>query len=162
MMDKTFILNTMQVAEYRLKETTKSSYYWQSGTKLLPNRISLSIGVEITKVQRKGRNLLNPIIGQMLGTFSSKDESTLKQYKPYCCRTQIWFNPDYPLLAGYGTIGVTAEDGKIKDTGDLIVLKSYDDWNTISIYIFKGCGNPDNMDIAMECANDVARRIAEK
>ena len=53
-----FIASTLQQATYRLKEGTKSSYYWQSGIKILPERLSISGNSEFTKVARKGRNLL--------------------------------------------------------------------------------------------------------
>ena len=76
-----FIASTLQQGTYRLKEGTKSSYYWQSGTKILPDRLSISKESEMTKVARKGRNLLHSLAGQMVGTFKIHEESSLVEPK---------------------------------------------------------------------------------
>lgn len=139
-MNQEFISKSMKVAVYQHKEGTKSSYYWQQGIRLLPNRLSIKEG-EMTNVQRKGRNAMQKIVGQLLSNFRLDEESPLKQHEPYTCRTQIWQVPLYPLFIGYGTIGISNEQGKVKDTGDLIVLYSTDQWETICIFYFAGMGN---------------------
>lgn len=63
-MNEEFIRANFQVATYTLKEGTKGSYYWSEGFSELPNRLSISKDNELTKVSRKGRNLLHPIVGQ--------------------------------------------------------------------------------------------------
>lgn len=137
-----FIASNLRQATYKLKEGTKSSYYWQSGTKMLPDRLSISKESEMTKVARKGRNLLHSLAGQMVGTFKANEESPLKVHKPFTCRTQIWAVDEYPLFIGYGTTGISNNEMGITDTGDLVVFYSSDNWSTIQIYFFRGLGNP--------------------
>ena len=139
-----FIKKSMKVAIYQHKEGTKTSYYWQQGIKLLPNRLSIK-DEEMTNVQHKGRNAMFPVVGQLLSSFKVEEESPLKQHKPYTCRTQIWQVPLYPLFIGFGTIGITNEQGKVKDTGDLIVLHSTDQWENIRIFYFAGMSNDNDM-----------------
>ena len=154
-MNEEFLKKAISVASYHKKEGTTSSYYWQEGTKLLPNRLSIS-KESITKVQRKGRNL-QKISGQCVGNFKKTEESPLKICKPFVLRTQIWQVEDYLQFIGYGTIGITGEDGRIIDTGDLMLFYADDaDWQTIRILIFKGMGNnPDNMNAAMRYASSI-------
>ena len=58
----------------------------------------------------------------------------------YVVRTQIWQIPEYPLFIGYGSIGISNEEGKIdrgSDTGDLIILESENpNWERIQIFFF--------------------------
>lgn len=154
-MNEEFVKANCQTAEYTLKAGTKSSYYWAGGFSELPNRLSISRDTELTKVSRKGRNLLHPIVGQMIGSFTQKEVSRYKEYYPYVCRTQIWNVAEYPLLLGYGTIGITNQEGKVEDTGDLLVFYTPDNWTTIKIFLFAGMGNPDDMAEAMEYANQL-------
>ncbi len=150
MISTEFIAAALLQATYKLKEGTKSSYYWQSGTKILPNRLSMSKESEMTKVARKGRNLLHSLAGQMVGAYTINEESPLKVCKPYTCRTQIWAVDEYPLFIGYGTIGVTNGEGRISDTGDLVVFESSDNWQTIQISFLRGLGKPDYLFECME------------
>lgn len=145
-----FISKAMQVAEYQQKEGTSSSYYWQRGSKILPNRLSISKN-EMTNVERKGRNVLHKIVGQLLGKYKVSEESPLKQHKPYDVRTQIWQIPLYPLFIGYGTIGISGASGRVEgDTGDLVVLYSNDSWANITIFYFAGMGNINDMEQVMK------------
>ncbi len=146
----TFLSQSMQVAYYTHKKGTRTSYYCTSGARLLPNRLSISKDNEITSVQRKGRNLLHPVAGQLLGKFRVDEDSPLKQHKPFRLRTQLWQVPLHPSFIGYGTIGISDEEGKIIDTGDLVVLLSQDEWETISIFYFAGMGNPNDMPQVMQ------------
>ena len=104
----------------------------------------------MTNVQHKGRNAMHPVVGQLIGAFKVAEESPLKKYKPYVCRTQIWQVPLYPLFIGYGTIGITNYKGNVRDTGDLIVMHSTDQWESISIFYFAGMGNPNDMPQVMK------------
>lgn len=156
-MNEEFIKANFQVATYTLKEGTKGSYYRTEGFPELPNRLSISKDNELTKVSRKGRNLLHPIVGQMIGSFTQKEVSRYKEYKPYVCRTQIWKVEEYPLFIGYGTIGVTNQEGKVEDTGDLLIFYTHDNWINIKIFHFIGMGNPENLLEAMEYASNHLR-----
>lgn len=148
-----FVMKAMSEATYQKKEGTASSYYWQNGGRMLPGRMSISKD-SITNVRRKGRNL-QKIAGQCVANFKKDEESPLKVCKPYTLRTQIWLQEDFLEFIGYGTIGITGEDGKIYDTGDLVVFYAEDDnWNVIRIFIFNGMGvDPDKRDEAMRYAS---------
>ncbi|MBS5895159.1 MAG: hypothetical protein KIC64_04970 [Prevotella buccae] len=153
-----------QEATYQRKAGTSSSYYWQSGSRILPNRASITMENEVTKVARKGRNLLHPVAGQFLGQFTRKEESPLKQNKPFHVRTQIWQDEDYPQFIGYGTTGISDAEGRVtdrSDTGDLLVFYSEDtDWQTIRIFIFAGMGkNPEHRDSAMRYASKLINGV---
>lgn len=150
-MNAEFIKANCQVATYALKEGTASSYYWMAGFSGLPNRLSIQ-NAEMAKVRRTGRNTKNRFAGQMLGTFTQKETSLYKRNKPYVCRTQIWRLDEYPSFIGYGTAGVSNEQGVVEDTGDLLVYHTADNWEHIRIFRFAGMGNPDNLMEAMEYA----------
>jgi len=142
MMARQFIEAVKKEAVYKLKEGTQGSYYYSSGARILPNRVSISREREITKVARTGRNLLHPIIGQLIGRFTKEETSPLKRYRPFFCRTQLWQIPEYPFFIGYGSIGISNNEGKINrasDTGDLVVLTTAErNWDTLRIYYFPG------------------------
>ena len=55
----------------------------------------------------------------MLGCFTKNEESPLKQNAPYKIRTQIWSINEYPLFIGYGSIGISNNEGKITKESDL-------------------------------------------
>ena len=139
-MNVQFIKCILQEATYVKKEGTKTSYLWHSGMKNLPKTLTIS-KEELSKIARKGRNLLHPVAGQMLGCFTKNEESPLKQKAPYKIRTQIWSINEYPLFIGYGSIGISNNEGKItkeSDLGDLVILYTSDDWQSIRIYYFTG------------------------
>lgn len=152
-----FIASTMKEATYTLKADTKGSYYWASGSRILPDRLSISKESQLTAVARKGRNLQHPIAGQMVGSYKKDEESPLKVNKPYVCRTQIWQVEEYPLFIGYGTTGISGEDGKIHDTGDLIVFFTPDNWQSIRVFFFTGMGSPEHLLECMEFCNTKVR-----
>ncbi len=139
MIDKHLIKALGQVAIYEKKPGTQGSYYWKQGCKILPNRLSITKD-QVTKVEKTGRNSIHPVAGQLLGTFTRKETSPLKLNAPYHCRTQIWQHPEFPNFIGYGSIGISNEQGKIdrnSDTGDLVVLETEEtSWERISIYYF--------------------------
>ena len=81
MMSAEFIAKALLSAVYVRKEGTASSYYYQKGSTILPNRLGITKG-EITSVQKKGRNLKSSV-GQLLAQFKVSEESPLKQNKPY-------------------------------------------------------------------------------
>lgn len=139
MIEERFLEAARREIIYKRKPGTSASYYYESGSRILPNRLSISRD-EMTIVRKQGRNLLHPVIGQLIGQFTKGEESPLKVNFPYICRTQIWQFPEYPLFSGYGSIGISNEKGKIdrgSDTGDLIILEAKDpDWERIQIFYF--------------------------
>ena len=139
MIEEKYIQATMQEAWYQRKAGTLSSYYHNAGCRILPNRLSISRD-EFTMVRKKGRKLIHPVIGQLLGRFTKNEESPLKANSPFMVRTQIWHIPEYPLFIGYGSIGISNEEGKIdreSDTEDLVILEvEAPDWERIRIFYF--------------------------
>lgn len=141
-MTNQFIEAIRQTAIYQRKEGTATSFYWASGTKILPQRLSIS-REEMRGTARKGRNLQHKVIGQIMGTFTKNESSALKKYAPYQLRTNIWQMDSFPTFIGYGTTGISNNMGKIdreSDIGDLVVLqKTGSDWKEIKIHYFPGC-----------------------
>ncbi len=139
MIEEKFIAAAMQETLYQRKPGTSSSFYYQAGCRILPNRLSISRD-ELSMVRKKGRNLIHPVIGQLIGQFTKGEESPLKANFPYVVRTQIWQIPEYPLFIGYGSIGISNEEGTMdreSDTGDLIILAADDpEWERIQIFFF--------------------------
>jgi hypothetical protein len=143
-------------ALYQVKEGTKASYYRISGCEDFPNRLSISKD-ELSKVSKSGRNATRYTMGQLVGRFTQKEVSMYKRHHPFNFRTQIWQCEEYPQLIGYGTIGITGWDGKIRDDGDLVVLWSADSqWSEIRLFEFDGFGkNPDQVKQAMRFVNAI-------
>lgn len=137
-MTRQFIESTLQRAIYKRKEGTITSYYWKSGSRRLPNRMGITKD-QFSRAERKGRNL-QKVTGQIKGTFTQSESSPLKKFKPYNLHTQIWSIPEFPLLIGYGTIGISNDAGNIdrtSETEDLILLYSpSSDWGEIEIFYF--------------------------
>ena len=113
---------------------------------LFPNRVVITAD-GFAQLRKKGRNL-QPIAGQFVSNFKKSEESILKQYPPYTIRTQIWKIEDYPQLIGYGTCGITNENGETQDNGDLMVFYSNNKWETITVFYFVGLAKPEFRDEA--------------
>lgn len=144
---------------YVLKEGTASSYYCQSDS-ILPKRLSISFDFDMTKVQNKGRILAEGKCGQLMGNFTQAEESPLKKNKPYTCRTEIFRCIDYPLLFGYGTIGISNEQGKVtkqSDSGDLVVIHATDNFKVIHIYFFFGMGAVEYKEDVLSFVHDLVK-----
>lgn len=137
-MNQLFIQRVLQEAYYVRKPNTISSYAWERDCSYLPKTLTISKGDATFNCARKGRNLQAPVKAQLKGSFTQKEESPLKQYKPYKVSTQIWAIEDFPLLIGYGSVGITGADGRITsgtDTGDLVILHAEDrEWNRVRIF----------------------------
>ena len=138
-MEKQFIEKIKKVSIYQRKPDTAGSYYRVSGDSTLPKRLSISWGIQMAQTARKGRNL-QPIVGQMLGTFTKSESSPLKIYEPYSMRTNIYQVDDFPMLVGYGTLGISNSLGKIdrqSDNGDLVIFYCPEnDKDEIMIFFF--------------------------
>ncbi|PDP59657.1 hypothetical protein CLI71_08490 [Prevotella intermedia] len=163
-MNEDLMKASYQEATYQRKAGTSSSYYWRSGSRILPNRASITMKNEVTKVARISRNLLHPVVGRFLGQFTRKEESPLKQNKPFHVRTQIWQDECYPQFIGYGTTGISDAEGRVtdkSDTGHLLMFYSEDaDWQSIRIFIFAGMGkNPEYRDSAMRYASKLINGV---
>lgn len=134
-MSPQFIDKVIKIATYQKKETTKDGYYWFSGSTILPNRLTISNGI-IKHIAYKGRNL-QTTKGQLMGRFKKTEQSILMLNKPFEVSTQIWAIDGYPQFIGYGTVGISNSEGKItreSDKGDLVILHSPDNWQTIKIF----------------------------
>ena len=114
-------------------------------------------------MQKKGRNLKSSV-GQLLAQFKVSEESPLKQNKPYVLRSQIFEKEDYPQFIGYGTCGISNENGKVtadSDTGDLLVFYSQDvDWKVINVFFLKGMGKNYDPDV-LSCVFDYLSAIVQ-
>lgn len=142
-----FIKKQLSFALYSKKENATTGYCRIEGEDLLPQTIYLTDLGEA----KKGRQLGKCKAYSLSSNFTKKEMSCYKQYKPYQVRTSIWQSENYPQFIGYGTIGISGKDGKItreSDTGDLIVLYSPDNNQTIGVYVLKGMGS--TPDEAME------------
>lgn len=52
-MNEKMLKASYQEVTYERKADTSSSYYWQSGSRILPNRASITMENEVTKVAKK-------------------------------------------------------------------------------------------------------------
>lgn len=156
-MTNEFISKGFQESIYSKKEGTATSFYWQFGSRILPNRLSISPTL-LSNVQRKGRAIANGVmVGQCKGQFTKKEESPLKVCKPFYITTSIWQNPNWLQFLGYGTLGFSdnASPKGISDLGDLLIFYTdSSDWKTIRIFYFAGMGtDPDKLEEAMRYAS---------
>ena len=156
-MNNEFIRIAFRESTYSRKEGTVTSYYWKDGSRILPNRLSISPNL-LSNVQRKGRAIANGVmVGQCKGQFTQKEESPLKVCKPFYITTSIWQNPNWLQFLGYGTLGFSDNDAPkgISDLGDLLVFFTEgSDWQTIRIFYFAGMGtDPDKLEEAMRYAS---------
>ena len=154
-----FMSASFHEATYTRKEGTDTSYYWESGTRILPNRLSISRNL-LSDVKRKGRAIANGlIVGMCKGHFKIGEESPLKVSKPFNVTTAIWQHKDWLQFIGYGTLGFSDDSSEkgITDLGDLLIFYTEDaDWKTIRIFFFAGMGSevdPDKLDYAMRYAS---------
>lgn len=153
-----FIHGCMEEAIYQLKEGTSTSIYWLSGSRTLPNRMSIKKGMGF--IQGKDSEKVkfgNSIkIGEISGKFTKKEESPLKRFYPFAVYTSLFRRIDYPRIIAYGTIGISDEHAKkiVDDNGDLIVIDT-DDWKLFRILYFRGLGDiPEHIEQALTYADN--------
>lgn len=130
---------------YKHKEDTESSFYLLEGkADILPARISFSRSgfIEITY---KGRARTENKIGQINGQFKKIESSPYKQFKPFNIFSSIWEAKGFPEFFGYGDIGFTSSNGRIKASKDLFIISSIDS-GLLEIHLFIGLA-----DIKEEC-----------
>lgn len=148
----------MEESIYQLKEGTSTSIYWQSGSRILPNRLSIKKGMGFIEGKQSGKvKFGNAVkVGELTGKFTRKEESPLKRFHPYAVFTSIFRKVEYPRLTAWGTIGISDEKtGKIEDdNGDLLVIDSDDLVNYRFLY-FRGLGDiPEHIEQALAYADN--------
>ncbi|MDD6943787.1 MAG: hypothetical protein SOV24_01035 [Muribaculaceae bacterium] len=143
-----FLVKSMLMSRYTLKPDTTTSFYFQDGFKILPQRVSLA-NKDARPAKNTGRNRKN-FINNLEGTFKKrpKEETLLTQNGVSRIHTGIYREPQYPLFLGSGTIGTAGKTGGVKgDNGDLVVLYTPDQPNKIeTIVVFYFIGMADNKD----------------
>lgn len=150
-MVEAFIENTMNVALYKLKDGTSTSYYWQEGSKILPNRLSISFGAELTHAERKGRMLIESVIGEVKGNFTKDEQSPLKQHHPFGIHTKIFRPLHFPAVLGYGIIGISDENGRItRESEEGIVVFCKAGEGMLEVFFWAGITNPSEKDSVLE------------
>ena len=155
-----FIQATIKSMVYRIKEDTQTSFYFMSGDKYFPNRLSISFHSEITKAQRKGRMLTNTIVGEIKGTFTQKEESPLKRNRPFNIHSKIFRCDEYPHITGFGTIAVTGNDGKItkNDEAGLMIIQELEK-GCVKVFFMAGInGEPDSILSMMQYVSNCIRK----
>lgn len=121
-MNELLIAKKHEIFVYRQKEGTLSSFYLQEGkVNILPERIGYSEDCFL-KLQNKGRALSEKKKGQVTGTFRKDEASVYKQHKPFRLFSTIWEAQNYPVVVGYGDIGISNKEGKIESSKDLFII----------------------------------------
>lgn len=144
-------------AIYEKKANTKNQYYWKSGCKIFPNRMSISFERLLTHPRRWGRATMNPI-GEVDGQFKIIEKSWLKQNKPFKLHSLIYKDKSHPLLAGYAIIAISETNGETtKEIGTMIFHKKSD--NEIEIFFCKGItdSSPNDLESFLEIVNGKIR-----
>jgi hypothetical protein len=135
--------STIHEAIYKLKDGTSTSYYWQEGSRILPDRMSISFGAELTHAERKGRMLAEEVIGEIKGSFKQVEQSPLKQHPPFQIHSKI-FRPELASsVLGYAVIGISNEAGKIsRDSEEGLAAICNAGEGVLHIYFCSGVTNP--------------------
>lgn len=143
MIDQETIESTILEALYKLKEGTETSYYWQEGSRILPDRMSISFGAELSHAQKKGRMLAEDVVGEVKGTFKKDEQSPLKQHTPFNIHSKIFRPENFPSVLGYGIIGITNEEGRIsRDSEEGFVAFCNAGEGVLHIYYCAGISTP--------------------
>ena len=146
-MEKLFIYNTMAVATY--VQNAETSFYRQESESVLPNRISITKnGKQINEVRNTGRmlNKVEKAVGDLIATFTRKDNSPYKLFKPYSFRSKIFQSVDYPQFVGYATPAISNEDGKATNEIGMLVIHQPSD-TMYKLFFVPGATMNDKLDI---------------
>ena len=156
-----FIESTIHEAAYKLKEGTFTSYYRQEGSTILPNRLSISIGAELTHAERKGRMLVENVIGEVKGSFTKVEQSPLKQHPPFSIHSKIFRPEHFPMVTGYAIIGISNEDGKIsRESEEGLAAFLKDGEGLFRIFFCAGLTNPSEKDKVLDYVNRKTKGMA--
>lgn len=160
-MIRPFFESTMLESVYKIKEGTSTSYYWQSGSRILPNRLSISFGAELSWARREGRMLIENVVGEVKGRFTKAEQSPLKQNPPFGIHSKI-FRPDhFPLVDGYAIIGITDKQGKItRNSEEGFVAFKKVEAGTFRIFFCAGITNPSEKEEALSFVNQKIKGMA--
>lgn len=142
---------SMNVALYKLKEGTATSYYWQEGSRILPNRLSISFDSELTHAERKGRMLFENVIGEVKGSFTRIEQSPLKQHPPFRIHSKIFRPIHFPSVLGYAVVGISNKEGRItrnSEEGLVVFRKAGEDM--LKVFFWVGITNPAEKDSVLE------------
>jgi hypothetical protein len=143
MIDQKTAESTIHESIYKLKDGTSTSYYWQSGSRILPDRMSISFGAELTHAEKRGRMLSEVVVGEIKGSFKKVEQSPLKQHPPFQIHSKI-FRPELAeSVLGYAVIGISNEEGKISrdsEEGLAAICNAGD--GVLHIYFCSGVTNP--------------------
>lgn len=140
-------------AIYRRKAGTKTSFYYQTGSTILPGRLDIMLGQVFTKARRKGRMITEEVVGEIRGTFKKSEESPLKQFKPFRISAKIFRNEEYPQLTGWCGLAVSDKTGRTTNEEGVAVFNHMEE-DRLEIFFVAGKPLP-NM-IRAVCA-----RVAE-
>lgn len=141
-----FLIKSMFVSRYALKPDTTTSFYFQDGFKIIPQRVSL-MNKDARPAKNNGRNRENFIMNLDAGFKKRpKEETLLTQNGVSRIHTGIYREPQYPLFLGSGTIGTAGKTGNVKgDNGDVLVLYTPDQpYKIETIVVFYFIGMADN------------------
>lgn len=156
-----FIESTIHEATYKLKDGTSTSYYRQEGSTILPNRLSISIGAELTHAERKGRMLVENVIGEVKGSFTKVEQSPLKQHPPFSIHSKIFRPEHFPLVTGYAIIGISNKEGKISRESEEGIAAFHDAGEgVLHIFFCAGITNPSEKDKVLDFVNRKTKGMA--
>lgn len=161
MIDLEAIKTTIHEAFYKLKEGTETSYYWQKGSTILPNRLSISIGAELSHAQKKGRMLAEEVTGEIKGTFKKVEQSPLKQHPPFYIHSKIFKPENHSSVMGYAIIGISNEEGKISrdsEEGLAAICKAGE--GVLHIYFCACITNPTEKEILLSFLDQKEKGMA--
>ncbi len=137
MMNKDFMRQLMEAAAYSRKADTKTSYYYQGGSRVLPSRLDISFGNMFTKPRNKGRMVTEMVVGEIRGRFKTAEQSPLKQHTPYKVSSKIFRQGEFPQLIGWAGVAVSDKDGRTSKEEGVAVLADLGN-DTVGIFFFAG------------------------
>lgn len=121
-MNELLISKKHEVFVYRHKGGTISSYYLKEGKRnILPERIGYSED-GFLNLQNKGRAFSEKRKGQLTAIFRKNETSFYKQNKPFRLFSTVWEAQNCPAIIGYGDIGISNKEGRIKSSNDLFII----------------------------------------
>lgn len=136
-MNKDFMRQLMEAAIYSRKADTKTSYYHQGGSKILPSRLDISLGNMFTKPRNKGRMVTEMVVGEIRGRFKTAEQSPLKQHSPYKVSSKIFRQDEFPQLIGWAGVAVSDKDGRTSKEEGVAVLADLGN-DMVGIFFFAG------------------------
>lgn len=156
-MNKDFIRLQIKSAIYKRKADTKASFYYQSGDTILPSRLDITLGQVFTKARHKGRMTTEEVVGEIRGQFTKKEESPLKQFKPFKISSKIFRKDEFPQLTGWGGLAVSDEEGKTTNEEGVAVFNHMEE-DQLEIFFVAGKPLPDMILAVCEIVAETIRK----